>query len=63
MDMSPMQLWASMGMLARFVFILLVILSVYSLTVTVERLLVFRQAKKQSLKFAQLATMYATATL
>ena len=58
MDMSPMQLWASMGFLARFVFVLLVILSVYSLTVTVERLLVFRQAKKQSLKFAQLATMY-----
>jgi biopolymer transport protein ExbB/biopolymer transport protein TolQ len=58
MEMGPAELWANMGFLARGVFVLLVILSIYSLTVTVERLLVFRQAKKQSLKFAQLATMY-----
>jgi biopolymer transport protein ExbB/biopolymer transport protein TolQ len=56
--MGPLELWAHMGFIGRFVFIVLVILSVISLTIGVERGLVFRAAKKQSLKFAQLATMH-----
>jgi biopolymer transport protein ExbB/biopolymer transport protein TolQ len=58
MDMGPVALWEHMGLIGRTVFIILVILSVVSLTIAVERGLVFRAAKKQSLKFAQLATMY-----
>jgi biopolymer transport protein ExbB/TolQ len=58
MEMGIWDLWEHMGFLARAVFFLLLALSVLSLTIAVERYLVFRQAKKQSLKFAQLATMY-----
>jgi biopolymer transport protein ExbB/biopolymer transport protein TolQ len=58
MEMGPLELWNHMGLIGRIVFIILVILSVVSLTIAVERGLVFRAAKRQSLKFAQLATMY-----
>jgi biopolymer transport protein ExbB/biopolymer transport protein TolQ len=52
------EIWESMGFLARGVFFLLVALSVFSLTVSFERHLVFRQARRQSLKFAELASLY-----
>jgi len=52
MDMSFGGLWAAMGPLAKFVFVVLAILSVYSLGVSIERYLTFNKAKKQSLKFA-----------
>ena len=50
MDMSPMALWNSMGTLAKGVVILMVIMSIYSIWVMVERFIVFQQAKNQSLK-------------
>ena len=50
MDMSPMGLWNSMGMLAKGVVILMVLMSIYSIWVMVERFLTFQQAKNQSLK-------------
>jgi biopolymer transport protein ExbB/biopolymer transport protein TolQ len=56
MDLSPLALWETMTPIARGVCIALIILSVWSLYVSVERLLVFRRARKQSLAFAKLAT-------
>ncbi len=50
MDMSPMGLWNSMGMLAKGVVILMVLMSIYSIWVMVERYIVFQRAKNQSLK-------------
>jgi biopolymer transport protein ExbB/TolQ len=52
MDMSIMGLWVSMGPMAKFVFVLLCVLSVYSLAVSVERWMTFQKAKQQSVKFA-----------
>ncbi|MEO8276795.1 MAG: MotA/TolQ/ExbB proton channel family protein [Thermoanaerobaculia bacterium] len=56
MEFSPMHLWESMTWIAKGVAITLVILSVYSLYVTIERYLFFKKAKKQSLDFAKQAT-------
>lgn len=56
MDFSPMHLWESMTWIAQGVAITLVICSVYSLYVTLERYLFFKKAKKQSLDFAKQAT-------
>jgi biopolymer transport protein ExbB/TolQ len=50
MDMSPMGLWNSMGPLAKGVVILMVLMSIYSIWVMVERYIVFQRAKNQSLK-------------
>ncbi len=54
MNFSYAELWATMGFGARAVVITLAIMSVYSLGVTVERLLVLRKSKLQSLKYADL---------
>lgn len=56
MDFSPLALWETMTPIARGVVVALLILSVWSLYISVERLLVFRKAHKQSLAFAKLAT-------
>lgn len=58
MDMSPMGLWTSMGLIARLVVLILAALSVYSLTLSGERIWKYRAAKKQSLQFALLTTQY-----
>ena len=50
MDMSLMGLWRSMGPLAKGVVILMVIMSIYSIWVMVERYITFSRAKSQSLK-------------
>src|ERR1043166_7741223 len=50
MDMSPAALWNSMGNLARGVVVLMVIMSIYSIWVMVERFITFQKAKNQSLK-------------
>src|SRR6266498_277883 len=50
MDMSPVGLWNSMGPLAKSVVILMVLMSIYSIWVMVERYLTFQKAKNQSLK-------------
>ena len=50
MDMSPMALWHSMGGLAKGVVILMIIMSIYSIWVMVERFITFQRAKNQSLK-------------
>src|SRR5688572_32265771 len=50
MDMSLGHLWNSMGLAGKSVAVLMGIMSVYSLWVIVERLIVFTKAKRESLK-------------
>src|ERR1700730_8211753 len=50
MDMSPQTLWLQMSWMAKSVLIVLLIMSVYSIWVMVERYLTFQKAKNQSLK-------------
>ena len=50
MDMSPVALWNSMGTLAKGVVVLMILMSIYSIWVMVERYLTFQKAKNQSLK-------------
>ena len=56
MDMNPLAIWEQMTILNKGVIIILIILSVWSLYVTVERLIMFRKARRQSLLFAKQAT-------
>ncbi len=58
MDFGPVALWQSMGLIARAVTLLLLVMSVYSLTVAVERALTYRKAKKESLDFARQVTQF-----
>jgi biopolymer transport protein ExbB/biopolymer transport protein TolQ len=50
MDMSPAALWNSMGIVGKAVGILMLLMSVYSLWVMVERAIVYSKAKTQSLR-------------
>src|SRR5437867_12011235 len=50
MDMSFMGLWNSMSWGAKAVVIVLLIMSIYSIWVMVERFITFQKAKNQSLK-------------
>lgn len=56
MDMSPLALWGTMTPIAKGVVVALLILSVWSLYICVERLLLFRKAQRQSLAFAKQVT-------
>jgi len=56
MSFNPIDLWNTMTPLAKGVALLLVIMSIYSLTVAVERFIYYAKAKKQSLQFAVLVT-------
>ena len=49
MSFDPIELWHSMTILAKSVAVLLILMSVYSLTVAVERFIYYNKAKKQSL--------------
>ena len=49
--MSMMEMWASMGWLAKGVVIVLFILSAYSIAVMIERWITYRAARKQSRLF------------
>jgi len=50
MDMTIPQLWASMSWGAKAVVLVLLIMSIYSIWVMVERFITFQKAKNQSLK-------------
>src|SRR6266516_1571770 len=50
MDMSPTQLFNSMNWSAKAVVVVLLIMSIYSIWVMVERFITFQKAKNQSLK-------------
>jgi biopolymer transport protein ExbB len=56
MELNPLVLWEQMTILNKGVIIILIILSVWSLYVCVERAIVFRKARRQSLLFAKQAT-------
>lgn len=56
MDLTPAYIWTHMTILNKGVAIILVFLSLWSLYVTIDRYLLFRKAKKQSLQFAKLVT-------
>jgi len=60
MDFSVSGLWTSMTPIAQGVVVILLILSVYSLYVSIERVLFYRKAKKQSLDFAKASTAALT---
>ncbi len=51
MDLSITGLWHSMGFLARAVTIILLFMSLISIWVFIDRFILFRSAKKQSLQF------------
>jgi biopolymer transport protein ExbB/biopolymer transport protein TolQ len=53
MEMGLAHLWEQMSILPRTVVIILLLMSIWSLYVTIERALVYRKAKKQSLAFAK----------
>ena len=60
MSFDPVELWHTMTGLAKGVCVLLIIMSVYSLTVAIERWIFYQKAKKQSLAFAKLVTLHLT---
>ena len=56
MSFGIQEIWDSMTWLNKGVAIILVLMSIWSLYVTIERLLTFRKAKQQSLEFAKKVT-------
>ena len=53
-----LDIWNQMSRIARGVVIILGLLSIYSITVMIERLIAFSKAKKQSLIFARQVTTF-----
>jgi biopolymer transport protein ExbB len=51
MGMNLIEMWNSMGLLAKGVVVILLLLSAYSISVMIERWLTYRQARKQSRLF------------
>jgi biopolymer transport protein ExbB/TolQ len=51
MEFSITHMWAAMGLVAKGVVIILLIMSVLSITITIERFLAFRKAKLQSIGY------------
>ena len=58
MEMSIGSLWETMTFAAKVVIVILLIMSVWSLYVSIERVLMFRKAKKESLAFAKQVTQF-----
>jgi biopolymer transport protein ExbB/TolQ len=57
MEMGPVHLWAQMTILAKGVVVTLLLLSIWSLYVTIERALVYRKARRESLNFVKQSSM------
>src|SRR5262245_13496307 len=51
-DFSPMGVWRSMGWVARVVLVILIVMSIWSIAIMVERFLTFSAARNQSREFA-----------
>lgn len=51
MSFDVLDLWKEMGWLARFVVFVLLIMNLFSIWVFIDRFILFRSAKKQSLQF------------
>ena len=56
MSFNLVDLWKSMTPIAEGVAILLILMSIYSLSIAVERWIYYNKAKKQSLAYARLVT-------
>jgi len=56
MSFDPIELWHKMTIIAQGVVVLLIIMSIYSLTVAFERFLYYRKARNQSVAYAKLVT-------
>jgi biopolymer transport protein ExbB/TolQ len=56
MGHSLLDIWNQMGYLAKGVAIFLILMSIYSLGIFIERLLYYRAAKKQSIDYLPIAT-------
>ncbi len=56
MGHSILDIWFQMGWLAKLVAMFLIVMSVFSLGVFIERMLLFRAAKQQSIDFLPIAT-------
>lgn len=52
MDFTPMGVWRQMGWVARVVLVILLIMSIWSIAIMVERYLSFSAARNQSREFA-----------
>lgn len=55
MDFTLSQMWAQMGIIAKFVVAVLAVMSIFTVAVSVERLVVFVRAKRESRRFALMA--------
>ena len=53
---SIWEIWLQMGFLAKSVAVFLIFMSIYSLGLFIERFLLFRAAKKQSIEYLPVAT-------
>ena len=58
MSFDPIHLWNQMTPIAKGVVVLLIIMSIYSLTVAFERFLYYRKARNQSVAYAKMVTTY-----
>jgi biopolymer transport protein ExbB/TolQ len=56
MGHSLLDIWNQMGYLAKGVAIFLILMSIYSLGIFIERLILYRAAKKQSIDYLPIAT-------
>jgi len=56
MGHGVMDIWAQMGFLAKGIAILMLLMSIYSVGLFIERFLLFRAAKKQSIEYLPVAT-------
>jgi len=52
MEFSVAHIWAQMTILVKMIMIILILMSIYSLALSVERWWLFKKAKQQSVKFA-----------
>ena len=53
---SFLDIWNSMGYLAKGVVVFLILMSIYSLAIFIERLMYYRASKKQSIDYLPIAT-------
>jgi biopolymer transport protein ExbB/biopolymer transport protein TolQ len=58
MSFNPIELWGKMTIVAQGVVVVLIIMSVYSLTIAFERFLYYRKARNQSVAYAKMVTVF-----
>lgn len=52
-QMGPIEIWQSMGIIGQMVLVFLLMMSVFSITMMIDRLIAYRRARQQSLRFIQ----------